>query len=81
MLLAERAVLSDLHPLGMVLLFLGQVVVPSFAFRARQRDSCTQNFHLAFLFKCRRRQPLISALRALQGTLPEGPVFPYARQL
>ena len=81
MLLAERAILSDLHPLRMVLLLFGQVVVPALAFRARQRDSCTQNFHLAFLFKCRRRQPLISALRVLQGTLPEGPVFPYARQL
>ncbi len=47
--LAERTILPDLHPLGMVLLFLGQVVVPVLAFCARQRDSCTHNFHLAFL--------------------------------
>ena len=49
MLLAERAILSDLHPLRMVLLFLGQVVVPVLAFCARQRDPCTHNFYLAFL--------------------------------
>ncbi len=49
MLLAERAILSDLHPLRMVLLLFGQVVVPALAFRARQRDSCTHNFYLAFL--------------------------------
>ena len=49
MLLAERAIFPDLHPLRMVLLLFGQIVVPTLAFRARQRDSCTHNFYLAFL--------------------------------
>ena len=49
MLLAERAIFSDLHPLRMILLLFGKVVVPPFAFRARQRDSCTHNSYLAFL--------------------------------
>jgi len=51
MLFAEWAVLSDLHPLRMVLLIFGQIVVTMLAFCARQCDSRTHNFHLALFIR------------------------------
>ena len=74
MLFAERAILSDFHPLGMILLFLRQVVIPAFAFRARQRDSCTQNFHLAFLSMSQKAAAYL-CLTVLSGHTPRGTRF------
>ena len=43
---AELAILHGLHPLGMVFLFLGHVVITLLALCTLQCDLDTHNFHL-----------------------------------
>ena len=50
MLLAEPAVLLDLHPVGMSLLILCSIVVPVLAFCARKCYPCTHDDILRYAF-------------------------------
>jgi hypothetical protein len=45
MLVAEAAILLKLHPVGMILLFFGSVVVPLLALCAGKRNFCPHALH------------------------------------
>ena len=50
MSLTESTILLGLHSVRMSLFVFGHVVIALFAFRTRQCDFCTHNFHLHVIF-------------------------------